>query len=221
MSAPVILCFGDSNTHGTTPLTEWGRRDRWARGARWPDLLAEATGATVIAEGHPGRTTVHDDPVEGAHKNGLTALPVLLETHRPVDLVITMLGTNDCKPRFAVGAGDIARSVDRLLRMILASEAGPDGGPPKLGLVAPAPILETGLLADIFRGGAEVSRGLAAPLAEVARAHGAWFLDAAGHAEVSPVDGVHLTPDGHAALAAAMAPLVRESLELPPPGNGG
>ena len=32
----------------------------------------------VIAEGHPGRTSVFADPIEGSHKNGQLALPVLL-----------------------------------------------------------------------------------------------------------------------------------------------
>ncbi len=214
---PVILAFGDSNTHGTVPLTDWGARDRLPMRERWTTLLAEATGATVIAEGHPGRTTVHDDPVEGAHKNGLATLPALLESHRPLDLVIVMLGTNDCKPRFAVGPADIARSVDRLLGVIAASGAGPNGSPPATFVLAPVPVREAGLLAGIFAGGAVKSQDLAKPMAEVAAAHGARFLDAGLHAEVSPIDGVHLTAEGHAAIAKALAPLVRKCLGLPEP----
>jgi hypothetical protein len=94
---------------------------------RWPHVMAEALGSPwrVIDEGHPGRTTVHDDPIEGAHKNGLRSLPVALESHRPVDLVILMLGTNDLKTRFALPPIDIARGVERLARW-LTSPAGPD-----------------------------------------------------------------------------------------------
>ena len=209
MTKPVILAYGDSNTHGTLPLTDWAPRDRLPHGDRWTTKLAEITDTSVIAEGHPGRTTVHDDPIEGAHKNGLAALPVALESHRPVDLVILMLGTNDCKPRFSVGPEDIARSVDRLLGVITSSGAGPDGIAPDVLVVAPVPLCEAGLLAEIFAGGAAKSHAIAAPLAEVAAAHGAWFLDAGLHAEVSPVDGVHLTAAGHAAIADGLAPLVK------------
>ncbi len=210
MSGPVILAFGDSNTHGTLALADWARRDRLPHADRWTTRLAELTGATVIPEGHPGRTTVHDDPVEGAHKNGLAALPVALETHRPIDLVIVMLGTNDCKPRFAVGPVDIARSVDRLLDVIAASGAGPGGRAPALLVAAPVPVREEGLLAEIFAGGAAKSQALAKPLAEMAAARGAWFFDAGLHAEVSPIDGVHLTAEGHAAIADGLAKLVRK-----------
>lgn len=212
MSA-TILCFGDSNTHGTAPLTAWGERGRYAHALRWTTHLAAALpGATVIAEGHPGRTSVHDDPIEGAHKNGLTVLPALLETHRTIDLVITMLGTNDCKARFSVTPLDIARSVDRLMGVIDASGCGPGGGAPAQIVVAPAPIVETGLLCGIFAGGAEKSRALAPLLAEVAAARGAGFLDAAPEARVSDTDGIHLTEAAHAALARKLAPVAGRAI---------
>ncbi len=221
MTAPVILAFGDSNTHGTAPIRDWSVRERYALEERWTTRLRDLTGANVVAEGHPGRTTVHDDPVEGEHKNGLTALPVILESHAPVDLVITMLGTNDCKARFSVGPDDIARSIDRLLGAIAAGGYGPEGRPPVSLLVSPPPLSETGLIAGVYAGGAAKSQRLAKALAEVAAARGAWFLDAGLHVDVSTVDGVHLTPDGHAGLAAAIAPLVARCLGLPGAGPGG
>lgn len=213
MTRPVILAFGDSNTHGTLPITTWTERGRHPIEDRWTTRLATLTETDVIAEGHPGRTTVHDDPIEGAHKNGLAALPALLETHRPLDLVIVMLGTNDCKARFSVGPADIARSVDRLLGVIEAGAAGPDGGVPGLVVVSPVPIREIGLLGGIFAGGGEKSQGLARELAAVAHDHGAGFLDAGAHASVSDVDGVHLSAEGHAAIAEALAPIVRQYLK--------
>lgn len=213
MSRQTVLCFGDSNTHGTRPLTDWTARGRLPAGARWPDRLAAAlVGVTVIAEGHPGRTTVHDDPVEGAHKNGFAALPALLESHRPLDLVVVMLGTNDLKARFSVGPSDIARSVDRLLAVIAASGCGPDGAAPGMMVVSPVPIMETGLLGAIFAGGADKSHHLAAPLAEVAAARGAGFFDAGSVAEVAAADGIHLSAEAHAAIANGLLPVVRDCL---------
>ncbi len=208
-----VLCFGDSNTHGTLPITDWATRGRLDHHLRWTTLLEQAvSGIRVIGAGQPGRTTVHDDPIEGAHKNGLTALPMLLESHGPLDLVVVMLGTNDCKARFSVGPADIARSVDRLLGVIAQAECGPDGTAPKTLVMAPVPIREVGLLAPIFAGGAAKSEALAAPLAEVSAGRDAWFLDAGLHADTSPVDGIHLTAEANASLAAALARLVRRCL---------
>jgi lysophospholipase L1-like esterase len=38
-----------------------------------------------------------------------------LETHKPLDLVIILLGTNDLKMRFSVSAYDIANGVGELV----------------------------------------------------------------------------------------------------------
>nr|MDQ3302571.1 hydrolase [Actinomycetota bacterium] len=86
-----VLCYGDSNTWGSNPETG----ERFAPHVRWPGVLAWelGDGFCVIEEGLPGRTTVRDDPIEGAHKNGRTYLRACLESHKPLDLVTVMLGT--------------------------------------------------------------------------------------------------------------------------------
>lgn len=211
MSERTILCFGDSNTHGTIALPSLSERRRHPRDVRWPGRLEAALGGgwRVIEEGHPGRTTLHDDPVEGAHKNGLTVLPALLETHRPIDLVLIMLGTNDLKARYALTPMDIALSVEKLALLVRASPAGPDGAPPRIVIVAPVPILESGCLAEIFAGGAQKSHGLAPRLRDVATRLGCPFVDAGRVAAVDPLDGVHLGAEAHEAIADAILDGVR------------
>lgn len=201
-----ILLFGDSNTHGTMPMPDLEVSGRFGREERWAGRLAKRLpGWEVIAEGHPGRTTVHDDPVEGAHRNGLSLLPALLESHRPLDLVLVMLGTNDLKQRFSVNACDIAHSLERLVRVIKGSEAGPGGRAPGVLLVAPPPIVETGCLAGMFAGGAAKSRQLAPEIRAVAARLDVPFLDAGEVVAVSPVDGIHYDAEANPALAAAFA----------------
>jgi len=205
-----VLCFGDSNTHGTPATGDMAGWRRFDRAVRWPNVMAARLGAgwEVIAEGQPGRNAVFDDPVEGEHRNGSRVLPALLETHRPVDLVIVALGTNDLKARFSAPASDIALGLERLVKMIMVSEAGPGLASPRVLLSAPAPVEEVGFLAGMFSGGAAKSRALPPLLAEVARRQGAAFMDLGRVAEVDPVDGVHLTVEGHAAVGAAMAKAV-------------
>jgi lysophospholipase L1-like esterase len=209
-----ILCYGDSNTHGTAPMTSLEDRRRLGRLERWPGVLAAELGDGwhVIEEGLPGRTTVHPDPVEGEWKNGLAVLPAILDSHFPIDLVVLMLGTNDLKPRFQVPPVQIATSVERLLRVIRYSEAGPGNSAPRSLLIAPAPVVEEGSLAEVFAGGPARSQ-LAAPYAEAARRHGAAFLDAGGIWTVSPVDGVHFDAAEHAKLGRAVAAVVRDLVQ--------
>lgn len=216
---PVVLCYGDSNTHGTPPTGGPGAVERFDTATRWPRVLAAELGPgwEVIEAGLPGRTTVHPDPIEGAEKNGLAVLPAILHSHRPLDLVVLMLGTNDLKARFSVTAADVGHACARLLREIAVSGAGPAGGAPARLLVCPPPIAAVGWLGDIFAGGAETSRELPAALAEAARAEGAAFFDAGAVIATDPRDGIHFSQASHRRLGAALAPAVRGALQ----GQGG
>ena len=208
-----ILLYGDSNTHGTMPMPDLGFSGRYARDQRWTEFLAQMLhDCEIIVEGHPGRTTLHDDPVEGAHRNGLTVLPALLESHRPLDLVVILLGTNDLKERFSVNAGDIALSLERLARVVLASGSGPGNAAPKVLLVAPPPIIEVGCLSGMFAGGAAKSQALAGEIRTAAARAGVGYLDAGGVIQVSPIDGIHFDADANLPLAKAVAASIRSLL---------
>ena len=202
-----ILCFGDSNTWGYVP----GKGERFPREVRWPGVLGRelGDGVLVIEEGQNGRTTVWDDPVEG-HKNGLAYLVPCLESHRPLDLVVLMLGTNDLKARFSVPPFDIGWSIRSLLDAICRSGAGRSGKPPGALLVVPPPLGTLTEFAELFAGGPEKSRRLAPQYRAAAGAFGADFLDAADAAAVSDADGVHLDAGGHETLGKAVAAKVRE-----------
>jgi len=209
-----ILCYGDSNTHGTMPMPDLGSMGRYDRQTRWPGQLAALLPDwQVIEEGLPGRTTVHDDPVEGAHRNGLTVLPAILESHCPVDVVILMLGTNDLKQRFSVNALDIALSLERLVLAIRASGCGPGGTAPGVILVAPPPILEVQDLGVMFAGGEAKSQQLGARIAAVARGLGVPFVDAGSLIGVSEIDGIHYDEPAMAALAQAFAQAVTDHFD--------
>jgi lysophospholipase L1-like esterase len=212
MVTRTLLCYGDSNTHGTKPLTLPGVFERFAPADRWPGVLQAALGdaSRVIEEGLPGRTTVHDDPIQGQHKNGLRYLRPCLESQLPVDLVVLMLGTNDLKARFSVTPADVAASVSLLLETLVACRAGPDGATPHVVLIAPPPIDEVGFLGEIFTGGAAKSRSLAPLYERVAVKFGSAFLDAGDIVAASPTDGVHFEAEQHHRLGTAVAGLVRQ-----------
>ena len=112
-----VLCYGDSNTFGTGPMRALSDDPIHPKALRWAGVMAGELGAKydVVVEGLPGRTTVWDDPVEGEYRNGLRSLRATLESHRPIDLLILLLGTNDTKHRFGLGPQDIALGVSRLV----------------------------------------------------------------------------------------------------------
>lgn len=92
-----ILCFGDSNTYGYRP----DGSGRFGADTRWTGLLQKKLGTNdrIIEEGLCGRTTVFSDELREGRR-GLDTIGILLESHAPVDLLILMLGTNDCKTRY-------------------------------------------------------------------------------------------------------------------------
>ena len=111
-----ILCFGDSNTWGYDG--ESGERLPFK--VRWTGRLQKAyegKDVRIIEEGLCGRTTVFEDPFRQGRR-GTALLPTLLETHHPVDLVVLMLGTNDCKTIFGASAEVIGRGIQCLLDQI-------------------------------------------------------------------------------------------------------
>lgn len=202
-----VLCFGDSNTYGTVPMRDATHDERFGPDIRWTGVLRNTLGQGfhVIEEGLPGRTTVHDDAIEGASRNGKTYLLPCLGSHKPIDLIVLTLGTNDLKTRFSLTPEDIRRGLESLLEVIRTNPSGRNGTIPKMLVVAPAPIEEIGFLGEIFVGGAAKSRALASKYAEVAKAFGAEFLDAGTVIHASAVDGIHFDADQHQALGKAIA----------------
>ena len=197
----VVMCFGDSNTHGTPPITELGRYERFGRGQRWPSLL---TGHEVIEEGLPGRTAMYDDPVMGAHMNGQAGLKIALESHGPIDVLVLMLGTNDVKARFTSTPEQVVGGIASLLDIAQHRLMQERHGGFQTLLICPPPVVEVGPIRHEFWGGAARSVALPPLYQALAKARGIGFLDAAAVIAVSPIDGVHFGIEEHAKLATAV-----------------
>jgi lysophospholipase L1-like esterase len=205
-----ILCYGDSNTWGTDPLSGERLDDR----TRWTRILARSLGPDyeVIEEGLPGRTTVWEDPIEG-YKNGYNYLLPCLETHRPLDLVVIMLGTNDLKKRFSLTAYDIAQGASVLVTAVQKSTSGRDAKAPPVLLMAPPLISKLTDYEEMFEDAYDKSRKLGERFRQVTQELGCAFLDTSSVIVSSEVDGIHFDPAEHAKLGRAVAGKIREILE--------
>jgi lysophospholipase L1-like esterase len=205
-----ILCYGDSNTHGTAPMQHMEDGRRFGHGERWVSVMREILGADwwVVEEGLPGRTTVLDDPIEGVHKNGLTYLTPCLESHVQVDVVTIALGTNDLKTRFGMPASDIAGGAGILVETVAKVLAG-FGQRARVLLIAPPPILEVGAFADMFAGGAAKSQTFATHYKATATRLDVGFLDAGSVIGSSKIDGIHFDQPEHRKLGQAVAAAVK------------
>ncbi len=196
-----VLCYGDSNTYGYDPQSH----GRYPYEKRWTTLLGEMLGSRyeVISEGLNGRTTAYDRP-GAAWKNGTSSFTACLGTHKPVDYVIIMLGTNDCDADMELSAGDIADGMEALVNMVEEETPALQGYVPEIIVAAPAAIQ-----GDIS--GSPFAEKLTAESAQnsvdigplyraIAERHMVRFADATSGIEVSS-DCEHLTEKGHRQLA--------------------
>lgn len=195
-----ILCFGDSNTYGLIP----GTIDRYDYSIRWTGIVGKRllnTGYLTVEEGLCGRTTIFDDPLR-AGRRGTELLPVILETHKPVDIVVLMLGTNDCKAFYDASAQMIGLGIRKLVGQIKA--AAPEA---KILLVSPIHLGE-----DIWNGydlefdakSVKTSRELGEVYKQIANEEKLHYLSASDYALPSDADREHLDEEGHKALAQAI-----------------
>lgn len=206
MRQRTILCFGDSNTYGQAPGIS--ALDRYGPEVRWPGVLQKNLGERwrVVEEGLPGRTTVHDDPIEGKHKNGRRYLVPCVQTHTPLDLVILMLGTNDLKVRFGQTPSEVAMGVGVLVHDIREVGAGMGGGQPEIMIVTPPPTLDDmKVWSHVFAGAPEKSKQLALEFETMADSLECHYFDAGTVATTSELDGLHLDDEAHRKLGEALA----------------
>lgn len=188
-----VLCFGDSNTWGYNGEN----RKRFDDEERWTTRLQQKLGDEyiIIEEGLNGRTSVWYDPVEHV-MSGLDYLWPCMKSHNPIDLVIIMLGCNDCKPLFSANPWSIGMGVKRLAEMAMQSPFGRDGKAPEVLLMAPIYIGRNivnceHMLTIYGEGAAEKSEQLAPFYQAAAEELGCHFADASKFASPG-IDGIHM-----------------------------
>ena len=195
-----ILCFGDSNTWGLIPGTN--KRNAW--GERWTSLLQNRYGSEVriIEEGLCGRTTVFEDELRDGRK-GIDTLKILLESHSPLDVVVIMLGTNDCKRFYNVSANVIAKGVNRCIEAVKTLSPKT-----KILLISPISLGDRVYLEEYDPEFSEKSiaesKNLKKEYERIADLEKIDFLAASDFASPSEVDQEHLNEEGHIALADAI-----------------
>ena len=192
-----ILCFGDSNTYGYIP----GGTGRYSEDIRWTGRLQKrlSSEAIIIEEGLCGRTTVFQDELR-IGRRGVELLPVLLESHAPLDLVTVMLGTNDCKTVYGASAEVIGKGIEKILGQIKSIS-------PQAKILLISPILlgddvwKTEYDPEFNRESVIVSKKLKNVYKKIAEKNNCMFLAASDIANPSERDQEHLDARGHEELA--------------------
>ena len=207
MAKKRVLCFGDSLTWGYDP----DNRVRFPEDSRWPMVMQSILGDeyTVIEEGQNGRTIATDAPAEG-EKNGLKYIGPCLESHTPLDVVIIMLGSNDCKRKYAYSSMDIAGEMQIMLEKVLAYNHFRCNNGFKVILVSPpyiADSIKQSWLGDSFgyENAAKLTHELSDWYSQLANMYNCTFFDASKHVVASDSDGCHMDAENQKKLGELLA----------------
>jgi lysophospholipase L1-like esterase len=212
-----ILCYGDSNTWGQSPII---KGERFAADRRWTGIAQQRLGAgyTIIEEGLSSRTTDLDYAAKPG-RNGRIYFQPCLESQNPLDMVVIMLGTNDYKVEFGPrAAAQVAAALAGYVQDIRAYAKDAAGNPPRVALVSPIYVDDSAPhFADWYTGRYDarsvgISHDIAAELQKTAEDTGSFFLDAALFAAPG-ADGVHMSLDGHRQFGEKIAIKIIEWLQ--------
>ena len=195
-----ILAFGDSNTWGLVPGSKPHERFAWEQ--RWTGILQEKFDpeeVRIAEEGLCGRTTVFEDELRPGRK-GVSAIPVLLESHYPLDAMILMLGTNDCKTSYNASAYTIGLGLERCLdaaERFVKSENILLVSPIHLGDDVWRPEKDPEFNEESIKKSIELKE----VYSKIARKRGIPFIAASDHVIASRVDDEHMDTEGHKIFA--------------------
>ena len=197
-----IVCFGDSLTWGFNPE----RFARFDENKRWTGVLQKLLGENfkVIEEGQNGRTIATDDP-SGGEKNGIKYIIPCIESQKPLDFLIIMLGTNDMQRQFSYSAANIAGEMELFLEKVQAYNRFQLEDKMKVLLISPPKIKKplsgawTDALFD-FNSAIKIRDALPLLYNGIAKKFGCDFLDAGEIVEASTVDGIHLDSENQIKL---------------------
>lgn len=207
-----VVCFGDSNTWGADPEAPDGRIPYEER---WTGILQELLGGEylVCEEGLNGRTTAFDDPIE-PFRNGAAFIECCMLTHKPVDLLLVMLGTNDLKKHLNQTAFSSSKGLELIVQRAQKQEYGANSQPPRILILSPvhvAPNIEnTWLGSYIDNNGRETGLQLAGWYKKIAHIYKCDFIDASKYAAASPIDALHMGRGSHRKLAYALDGKIKE-----------
>lgn len=202
-----LLCYGDSNTWGLIPKTE----ERYPWNVRWTGRLQEElrdNDVKVLEEGLCGRTTVFED-VFRKYRNGLSTLPFILESHKPIGGAVLMLGTNDCKSNYNNTAYKIGLGIEQCLNELL--KAIPSD---KILLVSPIhlgdEVWKDQYDPEFSKESVNLSKNLKKEYQRIAEKGKIHFLAASDYVSPSTVDMEHLDEAGHKVFAKAVLDAIKQ-----------
>lgn len=185
-----VLCFGDSNTYGYSPLDG----SRFLQTERWTGILK--TRFNVIEAGLNNRVGFILSPY-GEKYSGLKYFPKVLSACNNIDIIVLAVGTNDLQYAYNVDMQTIENGLEQMI--LLAKEKTSN-------IIIVPPVI---LSKDIFNGAfslmfdkssIEKSVQVQEVFRKVASKHSCKLLDFNEFVRPSNIDGLHYDKNAHSLI---------------------
>ena len=196
-----ILCYGDSNTWGYTPVSGVRNPNRWTRVLK--DLIEDSE---IIEEGLNARTLDSTEDIE-PHKNGFNYLLPCLESHSEFDYIVLMLGTNDLKTHFNNSAKDMLEMLKKYIKVIKNFWVNSDGSKVKMIICGIPPVNDKAFFFENYEGTSKKRNEFNILEKKYLEERDITFIDNSD-LEVGE-DGIHILDDSHFKLALKIASIIK------------
>ena len=196
-----ILCYGDSNTWGYTPVSGVRNPNRWTRVLK--DLIEDSE---IIEEGLNARTLDSTEDIE-PHKNGFNYLLPCLESHYEFDYLILMLGTNDLKTHFNNSAKDMLEMLKKYIKVIKNFWPKTDGSKVKMIICGIPPVDDSKKVFENYEGTTKKRNEFNMLEKKYCLERNIPFIDNSD-LEIG-MDGIHLTEEAHFKLALKISSVIK------------
>jgi len=127
-----------------------------------------------------------------------------------LDFIIVMLGTNDLKTRFGSSSFDIMLGMESIIRIMKDMKAC--AKPENILILAPAPLNREmdPYLKYMFGDPMQKSQELIDCYRDLAKNENTHFMSVGDITQVSELDGVHLSGEGHKILGLKIAEMLKQ-----------
>jgi len=153
-----------------------------------------------------------DDPrPELPLRNGLKTLPIILESHLPLDLVILMLGTTDTKEMMDLSPKESAEGMHRLIETVKSYKILDGKFASKILVVVPPIVKEDSDFASkLFVWWTEKWNKLVELYEKLTLNEGVYYLNPTVEVKVDETEGVHIDLNNHKRLAEIIYNKIKE-----------
>ena len=200
-----ILCYGDSNTWGCSPIDS----SRFDENTRWPMVMSSILGNDflVLEEGLNGRTALNLSP-DNYMLNGIEYIDSLIEKHFPIDILILNLGLNDVFIFEEVTINEILNGIEKIIDTVNNFQTKHNCNIPETVIMSPLKFNSDVEWAQTIELQINKLKEIPAAYKKLSIEKNCHFFNSYDYVTGSIIDGSHLDADSHIFLGKKIAEFI-------------